>query len=96
MNSILYGNNQIKYFSGCEKFYLLIVKPNFGCSTKEIYSKVKKIDKKKIYNPGKRMFNLSYLKRSSNSLEPIVLSKHANLKKIKLFLKHYLVHFLQE
>ena len=87
MNSILYGNNQIKYFSGCEKFYLLIVKPNFGCSTKEIYSKVKKIDKKRIYNPGKRMFNLSYLKRSSNSLERIVLSKHANLMKIKLFLE---------
>ena len=40
-NSILYSNNKIKCFTNCKKFYTLIVKPGFGCSTKEIYSKVK-------------------------------------------------------
>ena len=38
-NSILNPKNKIKYFTNCKKFHILIVKPNFGCSTKDIYSK---------------------------------------------------------
>ena len=34
--SILTSTNKIKYFTNCKKFYTLIVKPNFGCSTKKI------------------------------------------------------------
>ena len=87
-NSILYKKNQIKYFTNYKKFYVLIVKPNFGCSTKEIYSKVRKFNKPKFNNPTKKMFNIEYLKKLSNSLEPIVLSKHKKLKNIKLFLEN--------
>ena len=86
-NSILYSNNKIKYFDNCKKFYTLIVKPPFGCSTKEIYSKVKKFNKPKFSNPNYRMFNLDYLKKMNNSLEPIVYSKYNKLRVIKLFLE---------
>ena len=41
--SVLNSKNQIRRFFKCKKIYTLIVKPNFGCSTKDIYSKVKKI-----------------------------------------------------
>ena len=40
-NTILYSNNQIKRFKNSKKIYALIVKPNFGCSTSQIYSKIR-------------------------------------------------------
>ena len=86
-NSILKTNNKIKYFFNCKKFYTLIVKPSFGCSTKEIYSKVKKFDKPKFNNPYKKMFDFNYLRKMNNSLEPIVFSKYSKLREIKLFLE---------
>ncbi len=86
-NAILNSNNKVKYFSNSKKFYTLIVKPNFGSSTKVVYSNVKKFTKPKLNNPNKRMFNLNYLKKMKNSLEPIVFSKHKKLKEIKSFLE---------
>ncbi len=88
INSILSKNNKIKHFSNCKKFYVLIAKPDFGCSTKEIYLKVKKFDKPKFNKPIKKMFDIEYLKKMKNSLEPIVLSKYSKLRKIKLFLEN--------
>ena len=67
-NSVLTTNNEVKRFNNCKKFYSLIVKPNFGCSTKEIYSKVKKFNKPKFNNPNSRMFNLDYLKKMETFL----------------------------
>ena len=87
-SSILTSNNQIKRFTNCKKIYTLIVKPNFGCSTKEIYSKVKKFNKPNFNRPNKKMFNFDYLKKMNNSLEPIVLSKYSKLRTIKLYLEN--------
>ena len=86
-NSILKTNNEIKYFTNYKKFYTLIVKPNFGCSTKEIFSKVSKFNKPQFNNPNKKMFKFDYLKKMHNSLEPIVFSKYNKLKLIKLSLQ---------
>ena len=86
-NAILKTNNQIKYFTNCKKFYALIVKPNFGCSTKDIYSKVRVFNKPKFSNPQKKMFNFEYLKKLDNSLEPIVFSKYNKLRTIKFSLE---------
>ena len=87
-NTILKSSNKIKYFDKCKKFYTLIVKPNFGCSTKDIYSKVIKFSKPKIKQPHKKMFSFEYLKKMNNSLEPIVFSKYSKLRNIKLFLEN--------
>ena len=87
-NSVLSDNEKIKYFQNCKKFYTLIVKPNFGCSTKKIYSKVRTFNRPKFKNPRKNMFNLDYLKRLNNSLEQIAFSKYNKLSKIKLFLEN--------
>ncbi len=86
-HSITTYKNRIKFFKKNKKFYILIVKPNFGCSTKDIYAKVKKFDKPQIINPVKSMFDLNHLKKMNNSLEKIALSKYPSLKSIKLYLE---------
>ena len=86
-NSILNINNKIRYFKNCQKIYTLIVKPNFGCSTKEIYSRVRKFNKQKYNRFNNKIFDLNYLKKLDNCLEPIALSKYSKLKTIKLFLE---------
>ena len=89
-NSILTSKNKIKYFTNFKKIYTLIVKPRFSCSTKDIYSKVRKFEKPKLNRPNKNMFNFDYLKRMNNSLESIVFYKYPKLKKIKLYLENSL------
>ncbi len=85
-NTILTSNNKIKRYKNCKKLYTLIVKPNFGCSTKDIYSQVKKFDKIKFRNPSKKMFDCVFLKKMNNSLEKIVLNRYSTLKRIKSYL----------
>ena len=85
--AVLKSNNHIKEFKNCKKFYALIVKPSFGCSTKEIYSGVKKFSKPKFSNLSKKMISFDYLKKLDNSLEVISLSKFPKLKNIKYFLE---------
>ena len=85
--TILKSNNQIKEFKNCKKFYVLIVKPSFGCSTREIYSGVKKFTKPIFNKPSKKMLSFSNLKKLNNSLEVISLSKFPKLKNIKYFLE---------
>ena len=86
--AILNSRNKIKYFSNIKKFHILIVKPNFGCSTKKIYMKVKKFNKSKFDKPSKKMFDLENLKKMQNDLENIAISKYPKLNKIKLFLEN--------
>ena len=87
-NAILTSKNKIKYFANCKKIHMLIVKPNFGCSTKSVYSKVRKFNKSKLNVPKKNMFGFDFLKKMSNSLESIVFSKHTKLRKIKSYLEN--------
>ena len=82
-HSVLTSKNKIKRFKNCPRLYTLIVMPKIGCSSKYIYSKVEKFDKIKFAIPKKKMFNPEFLKEMSNSLEPIVLRKYPDLKKIK-------------
>ncbi len=85
---LLTSKNKVKYFNKYQKTHILVVKPVFGCSTKDIYSKVKKFNKPKLKQPKKMMLDLSYLKTMGNSLEAIVFSKYPKLKNIKLYLEN--------
>ena len=87
-NSILNSKKKIKRYRNCKKLFTLVVKPTFGCSTKEIYSCVKKFDKIKFYNPQKKMFNFNYLKKANNSLEKIASKKYPILIKVKTYLRN--------
>ena len=45
---ILKSNGSINIISNVESKNVLVIKPNFGCSTKKIYSKVKKFNSSKF------------------------------------------------
>jgi len=87
INCVLTSKNRIKYFKSYKKIYTLIVKPNFGCSTKDIYSKVRKFDRSILNRPNIRMFDLNFLSKMQNSLEPIAFSKYPKLQAIKSYLE---------
>ena len=84
-NLILKPNSIIKILPAKMKFYTLIVKPCFGCSTKKIYSKVKKFTKPELYS--KNVISVDFLKKMKNDLEIIVLSEYPKLKILKNFLE---------
>ena len=67
------------------KFYFVLIKPSFKCSTKEIYSKVKKYSKrttiiKKDITNKKAFLNL--LSNTRNDLQSVVEKKYPQIKKI--------------
>ena len=86
-NLILNSNNLIKTFSVKKKVSVLIAKPNFGCSTKKIYSEVKEFTKERFSRPSKKMFSLKFLKNMKNDLELIALKKYSKLITLKNFLE---------
>tara|TARA_B100000780_G_scaffold232053_1_gene171954 strand:+ start:239 stop:1084 length:846 start_codon:yes stop_codon:yes gene_type:complete len=85
-NIILSSNGKIKKYDEKINIHTLVIKPNFGCSTKYIYSKVKKFSKSQFNYPKRSMFEMDYLKNLNNDLEKIALNKYPKLKKIKSFL----------
>ena len=85
-NAILSSNGKITKYKKKIKFHTLVVKPNFGCSTKYIFSKVKFFSKSQFNYPKQTMYNKNYLKNLNNDLEIIAFKKYPKLKKIKLFL----------
>ena len=72
-------------------FYLVLVQPKVKCSTKEIYSKVKKFSKKKKFDQNltksKGRF-LKYLVNSRNDLQSIVENKYPIIKKLLIDIKN--------
>ncbi len=85
--SILYGNGNIKYLNNKIKLYTLLVRPNFGCSTKTIYSNVKYFSKP-VFNIKKRIkINYKFLSNLKNDLEEPSFRKYPLLKKIKIFME---------
>ena len=85
-NTILSSNSKIKKYKKKISLYTLVVKPNFGCSTGYVFSKVKSFSKSKFDFPKQSMFNQNYLKNLNNDLEIIAFKKYPKLKNIKSFL----------
>jgi len=87
-SAILSSNSKIKKFLKTPNFNILLVRPNFGCSTKKIYSGVKKFSKSQFNNPKKDMMNLNSLLKYENDLEKVAFSKYPKLKILKSFLEN--------
>ena len=86
-NLILRENSEIKVLPFRKFFFILIVKPKFGCSTKIIYSKIKKFSKPEFNSNIQDLLNLKFLKNSKNDLETIAFNKYPELKNLKIFLE---------
>ena len=73
------------------RLYFLLIQPTIKCSTKEIYSKVKKFSKKEQFNKNiiksENKF-INYLTNSRNDLQFIVERKHPVLKKLLTDIKN--------
>ncbi|MDC0215838.1 4-(cytidine 5'-diphospho)-2-C-methyl-D-erythritol kinase [Candidatus Pelagibacter sp.] len=85
-NSILLKNRRILRLNCKTNFYVLIVKPNFGCSTKKIYSSLTKYSKSHYTNRNLAFFKKKNLLKSNNSLENVVFKKYPKINKLKYFL----------
>ncbi len=87
-SAILSSKGQIKKFLKTSNFNILLVSPNFGCSTKKIYSGVKRFSKPQFNSPKKNMMNLKSLLKYENDLEKVAFSKYPKLKILKSFLEN--------
>ena len=86
-SSILYGNGEIKNINNKMNLYTLLVKPNFGCSTKTIYNNVKYFSKPIFKLSKRRSINYKFLSNLRNDLEDPAFRKYPKLKKIKIFME---------
>ncbi|MDC1236423.1 4-(cytidine 5'-diphospho)-2-C-methyl-D-erythritol kinase [Pelagibacteraceae bacterium] len=87
-STILLSNGDIKKYKNKIKFHILVTKPNFGCSTKYIYSKVNSFSKPQFNPPKQKLFEAKYLKNLDNDLEKVALNKYPELKIIKSYLSN--------
>jgi 4-diphosphocytidyl-2-C-methyl-D-erythritol kinase len=85
-NTVLSSNGKLTKFKKNINYHLLVVKPNFGCSTALIYSKVKHLSKSKYNLPKLSLFNKYNIKNSKNELEQVAFKLYPKLRKIKFFL----------
>ncbi len=85
-NTILSSNGNLTKIKKKLGFYVLVTKPNFGCSTKYIYSKVRSFSKEKYNKPKISLLNRSNILSSNNDLEKVAFKKYPALKKLKSFL----------
>ena len=85
-NTVLSSNGKLSKFKKKLGYYVLVVKPNFGCSTKLIYSRVKNYSNSQYDNPKQSLLNRNNIINSRNALEKNVFQKYPKLKKLKLFL----------
>lgn len=83
---ILQGKN-ISKINKKLNFHLLIIKPNFGCSTKMIYAKHKGFSKS-LFNRSNKINRQDLLKVSNNDLERAAFNKYPILRKIKSYLQN--------
>jgi 4-diphosphocytidyl-2-C-methyl-D-erythritol kinase len=85
--SILYGNGKLKYLNNKINLHTLLVRPNFGCSTENIYNNVKSFSKP-IFKINKRTsINYKFLSNLRNDLEEPAFRKYPVLKKLKIFME---------
>ena len=74
-----------------QKFFFVLIQPNIICSTKEIYSKVKKLSKKENLNHHTfkhRSKFINYLCKNRNDLQFIVERKYPIVKKLLTDIKN--------
>ena len=89
-NTILSSNGKIKKYDKKINFYTLVVKPNFGCSTKYIYSNVleyKLTNKIKYLNTASENKFLELIIKDNNDLQQIVIKKYPYIKDIINYIK---------
>ena len=87
-NTIQLGNQSIFRFKKKIGLYVVIVKPNFGCSTKSIYKKVRIFSKPNLNNASIKNINLDKIKVLKNDLENLAKNEYPKLENLINFMKN--------
>ncbi len=87
-NTIQLANQSILRFKKKIGLYVLIVKPNFGCSTKSIYKKVRFFSKPNLNNASIKNINLDKIKVLKNDLENLAKNEYPKLANLINFMKN--------
>ena len=86
-NKILYSNGKLEAKSKQKRLFVIIVKPNFGCSTKVIYRNVRKYSQKKLIKNKGNYFSLINIVKLHNDLEKVVFKYYPKLFHVKSFME---------
>ena len=86
-NSIIYRNRKLKIIKKNLNLFTLLVKPSYGCSTKDIYKGIKKFSSSNLKNIKKSNLNTKFIIKLNNDLEKPAFKKYPNLKKLKIFME---------
>ena len=73
------------------KLFFVLIQPNVTCSTKEIYSRVKRYSRKQSFRLNQILAKskfTSYLSKSSNDLQSIVEKKYPIIKELLINIKN--------
>ena len=84
-NSILVSNKIMKRYKARMGLFTVLIKPNIGCSTGEIYREVRSYSSRKI-KISKNIFKIEKLKKMQNDLELPAFKRYPILRKLKIFL----------
>ena len=87
-NKVLYANGNLETSLRKIRLFVVIAKPNFGCSTQTIYEGIKKYSKKRLTKGNKNYFSLINIIKLQNDLEKVVFKNYPKLKNAKLFMQN--------
>ena len=82
LSKIYYSDGKVYEIKKSLKYYLVLVKPNFGCSTRKIFS-LNKVFSKKQFSKSKKNISKNIIFNSKNDLENSVFKAHPKLKQLK-------------
>ena len=82
-NSILQGNGKLFRSNKKIGLYVIIIKPNFGCSTKKIFKNIKSFSKPVLIKKKNQLLNVNHIVNLKNDLEKVAFKKYPILFKIK-------------
>ena len=69
------------------KLFVIVIKPNFGCSTKKIYENLKVYSKKKLVKTENNYLSLKNIIMLQNDLEKVVFKYYPKLFHVKSFME---------
>ena len=82
LSKIYYSEGKVYEIKKSLKYYLVLVKPNFGCSTRKIFS-LNKVFSKKQFSKSKKNISKNIIFNSKNDLENSAFKAHPKLKQLK-------------
>jgi len=84
---ILHSNGNLESTAKKIVLFVIIVKPNFGCSTQLIYKGIKKYSQKKLKMKTKEYLSFVNILKLENDLEKVVFKNYPKLKIVKSFMQ---------